>query len=94
MTSLSPEFFNLFKINENLFYAKSFLEGIYKEYGLIGRSQNVKDAYNIYKEGADFKYDYLCMYRLHRIFLDGYEKFNLKSELDRLYYVLFISHIF
>ena len=87
MASLSPEFLNLFKKNENLFYAKSFLEGICKEYGLIGRSQNVKEAYNIYKEGADFKYDYLCMYRLHRIFLDDYEKFKLKRnfELDRLY---------
>ena len=87
MESLSPEFMKLFQKNENLFYNKTFLEGICKEYGLMGRSQNVKEAYNIYKEGADFKYDYLCMYRLHRIFLDDYEKFKLKRnfELDRLY---------
>ena len=87
MESLSKEFFDLFKKNEKLFYAKPFLEGICKEYGLMGRSQNVKEAYKIYKDGADLQYDYLCMYRLHRIYLDDYGKFGLRRnyELDRLY---------
>ena len=87
MESLSKEFLDLFRKNENLFYAKTFLEGICKEYGLLGRSKNIKEAYKIYKDGADNKYDYMCMYRLHRIYLDDYEKFNLKRnyELDRLY---------
>ena len=87
MESLSGEFLDLFRKNENLFYAKTFLEGICKEYSLFGRNKNIKEAYKIYKEGADSKYDYMCMYRLHRIYLDDYEKFNLKRnyELDRLY---------
>ena len=87
MESLSPEFMKLFQKNENLFYNKTFLEGICKEYGLMGRTQDIKGAYKIYKNGADSNYDYLCMYRLHRIFFIDYEKFNLKKnfELDRLY---------
>jgi hypothetical protein len=87
MNSLSKEFLELFKKNENLFYAKSFLEGVCKEFGLMGRKQNIKEAYQIYKKGADFEYDYLCMYRLHRIFFLDYKKFNLQKnfELDRLY---------
>ena len=87
MDSLSNEFLSLLKKNEKFFYAKNFLEGICKEYGLLGRSKNINEAYKIYKEGADFKYDYMCMYRLHRIYLNDYEKFKIKRnfELDRLY---------
>ena len=87
MESLSPEFMKLFQKNENLFHHKSFLEGICKEYGLMGRTQDIKEAYKIYKIGADSNYDYLCMYRLHIIFFIDYEKFKLKKnfELDRLY---------
>ena len=87
MESLSPEFLNLFEKNQNIFYYKSFLEGICKEYGLMGRKQDIKEAFRIYKNGADFNYDYLCMYRLHRIFFIDYAKFKIKKnyELDRLY---------
>ena len=87
MESLSNEFMNLLRKNENLFYSKNFLEGICKEYGLLGRSKNINQAFKIYKDGADIKYDYMCMYRLHRIYLDDYEKFKLKKnyELERLY---------
>ena len=87
MESLSTEFLKLFKKNKHLFYAQSFLEGICKEYGLMGKLENIKEAYEIYKNGADNEYDYLCMYRLHRIFLEDYEKFGLEKnyELDRLY---------
>ena len=42
MESLSGEFLDLFRKNENLFYAKSFLEGICKEYGLLGRKKILK----------------------------------------------------
>lgn len=87
LESLSTEFINLFKANKNKFYAQSFLEGICKEYGLMGKSKDINEAFEIYKKGADFGYDYLCMYRLHRIFQVDYEKFKLKKneELDRLY---------
>ena len=85
--SLSGEFLILFEKNKHLFYAKSFFEGICKEYGLFSQKINIKEAYKIYKNGADFKYDYLCMYRLHRIYLFDYRKFDLERnfELDRLY---------
>lgn len=79
LESLSTEFINLFKANKNKFYAQSFLEGICKEYGLMGKSKDINEAFKIYKKGADFGYDYLCMYRLHRIFQVDYEKFKLKK---------------
>lgn len=87
LDSLSPEFLKIFKKNINLFYSQYFLEGICYEYGLLDKSMNKNKAFQIYKEAADFKYDYLCMYRLHRIFLTDYKDFGLKKnrDLDRLY---------
>ena len=87
MEGLSPEFLKLFQENSNLFYSQPFYEGISYEYGLFDKSKNVKKAYKIYKDAADFKYDYLCMYRMHRIFLIDYEKFGIKKneDLHRLY---------
>ena len=87
MESLSEEFLNLFKNNENLYHSKLFLEGICTEYGLMGRNKDIAKAFQIYKKGADSEYDYLCMYRMHRIYIDDYKKFNLirNFELDRLY---------
>ena len=84
---LYPEFLKLFKENINLFYSKPFLEGISYEYGLFDKPKNIKKALNIYKNAADFEYDYICMYRMHRIFLDDYEEFKLKKngDLHRLY---------
>ena len=87
MESLSPEFLKLFQENINLFYSRSFYEGIGYEYGLFGKSKNPSKAYKIYKDAADFKYDYLCMYRMHRIFIKDYEDFGVKknADLHRLY---------
>ena len=47
----------------------------------------MKMAFNIYKESADFEYDYLCMYRMHRIYLFDYNDFGVKKneDLHRLY---------
>jgi len=87
MQSLSPEFLKLFKDNINLYYSKPFLEGISYEYGLMEKPINKYKAFKAYKDGADNKYDYFCMYRLHRIFLNDYQIFNLERniDLDRLY---------
>ena len=87
MESLTPEFLKLFQENINLFYSQPFYEGISYEYGLFGKSKDVKTAFKIYKEAADFKYDYLCMYRMYRIYLIDYEKFGVKKneDLHRLY---------
>ena len=87
LEGLTPEFLKLFQENSNLYYFQSFLEGISYEHGLFGKSKDIKKAFKIYKEAADFKYDYLCMYRMHRIFLTDYEYFNIKKngDLHRLY---------
>ena len=57
----SSDFINLFKENSKLYYSKAFYEGIFKEYGLFGEARNKKEAFDIYKKGADDKNDYLCM---------------------------------
>ena len=87
MESLSPEFLKLFQENRNLFYSQPFYEGISYEYGLFDKSKNANKAFKIYKEAADFKYDYLCMYRMYRIYLKDYEEFGVKKneDLHRLY---------
>lgn len=87
LKELSPEFLKLFKENTNLFYSQSFLEGICYEYGLFNKSKDIVKAFKSYQDGADFKSDYLCMYRMHRIFLTDYKDFGLErnADLDRLY---------
>ena len=87
MESLSPEFLKLFQEKINLFYSQPFIEGISYEYGLFNKIKNTKMAFDIYKNAADFKYDYLCMYRMFRIYLVDYEDFGVKKNeiLYRLY---------
>ena len=87
MESLSPEFLKLFQENKNIFYSQPFYEAISYEYGLFGKSKNTNKAFKIYKDAADFKSDYLCMYRMYRIFLTDYEEFDIKKNEDlyRLY---------
>ena len=87
MEGLTPEFLKLFQENSKLYYSQPFLEGISYEYGLFDKSKNIKKAFKIYQDAADFKYDYLCMYRMHRIFLTDYEEFGIKKngDLHRLY---------
>ena len=87
MDCLTPEFLKLFKQNIHLFYSQPFIEGVSYEYGLFEKSIDIKKAYKIYKEAADFNYDYLCMYRMYRIYLTDYEQFGVKmnDEMFRLY---------
>ena len=87
MDDLSSQFLNLFKDNSKLFYSKPFLEGICNEYGLLDKSKNKNEAIKIYRDGADLKNDYLCMYRLHKIYSVDYKDFNLEknNNLDKLY---------
>ena len=87
LEGLTPEFLKLFHENSQLFYSKPFLDGISYEYGLFGKSKDIVKAFEIYKTAADFECDYLCMYRMHRIFLTDYEDFGIKKngDLHRLY---------
>ena len=87
LESLTPEFLKVFRSNINLFYSQPFVEGISYEYGLFGKSIDPNKALKIYKDAADYKYDYLCMYRMHRIYLADYNYFKIKKsgDLHRLY---------
>ena len=87
MDNLTSSFIKLFNDNSKLFYSQIFLEGISSEYGLFGKKKNKEDAFKIYKNGADSKNDYLCMYRLHRIYLTDYKDFNLNKDenLEKIY---------
>ena len=87
LQNLTPEFIKLFKENINLYYSPSFVEGLSYEYGFFNKSKDMKMALSIYKESADFEYDYLCMYRMHRIYLFDYNDFGIKKneDLHRLY---------
>ena len=87
LESLTPEFLKLFQENSHLFYSQPFLNGVSYEYGLFGKSKDIVKAFEIYKDAADNKYDYLCMYRMHRIFLTDYKDFKIKKngDLHRLY---------
>ena len=87
LEGLTPEFLKLFQENSHLFYSQPFLEGVSYEYGLFGKSKDIVKAFEIYKNAADKEYDYLCMYRMHRIFLTDYKDFGLQKNFDlhRLY---------
>ena len=87
LESLTPEFLKLFQENSHLFYSQPFLNGVSYEYGLFGKSKDIIKAFEIYKDAADNKYDYLCMYRMHRIFLTDYKDFGVpkNADLHRLY---------
>ena len=87
LESLTPEFLKLFQENSHLFYSQPFMNGVSYEYGIFGKSINMVKAFEIYKDAADNKYDYLCMYRMHRIFLTDYKDFGIQKngDLHRLY---------
>ena len=95
LESLTPEFLKLFQENSHLFYSQPFLNGVSYEYGLFGKSKDIVKAFEIYKDAADNKYDYLCMYRMHRIFLTDYKDFGVQKngDLHRLYLYKFFAYL-
>ena len=95
LESLTPEFLKLFQENSHLFYSQPFLNGVSYEYGLFGKSKDIVKAFEIYKDAADNKYDYLCMYRMHRIFLTDYKDFKIKKngDLHRLYLYKYFAYL-
>ena len=62
LDNLSSSFLTLFNDNINYFSNQSFREGLSYEYGLLGKIQDKDKTLNIYKDGANLKNDYLCMY--------------------------------
>ena len=82
LDNLSSSFLTLFNNNIKYFSNQSFLEGLSYEYGLMGKIEDKDKAFKIYKDGADLKNDYLCMYRLYMIYFNDYENFKLKKDGD------------
>ena len=82
LDNLSSSFLTLFNDNIKYFSNQSFLEGLSYEYGLMGKIEDKDKAFKIYKDGADLKNDYLCMYRLYMIYFNDYENFKLKKDGD------------
>ena len=75
-------------------YSK-FFEGLNYEYGINNKKQDLKIAFNIYKEGADKDIDVMCMYRLYHIYKNDFIKFNFPKR-NRIYekYYLFKTFSF
>ena len=92
---ISNEFLALLKDNNKLIHNQQFFEGLSYEYGLMGKIDNKAVALKIYKDGADLQNDYLCMFRLYRIYLNDYDKFYLKedTELKKLYLYKCIAYL-
>lgn len=91
MEGLTPEFLKKFKGDVNLFFSQLFVENISYEYGLFDKTIDVIKALKIYKDATDYKYDYLCIYRMNRFYLMDYNFFNVKKnwDLNRLNQIIF-----
>ena len=63
---------------------KKFFEGLNYEYGINNKSQDIKKAFDIYKEAADNSIDAMCMYKMYHIYKNEYNKFNL-GKRNRVY---------
>ena len=92
---ISSEFLALLKDSNKLIHNQKFFEGLSYEYGLMGQTNNKGVALKSYIDGANLQNDYLCMFRLYRIYLNDYEKFYLKKniELEKLYLYKCIAYL-
>ena len=59
---------------------KKFFEGLNYEYSLNNYPLDIKKAFDIYKTAADTSLDYLCMFRLYRIYKNEFTKFNIDKR--------------
>ena len=67
---------------------KKFFEGLNYEYGINNKTQDVKKAFEIYKDGADNDIDTMCMYKLYHIYKNEFIKFNIQKQnriLEKFY---------
>ena len=83
---LGPELTKLYISKKDKVYLKNFLEASQYEYGFFNNKIDLQKAFSIYKKYADL-HDYLCMYKMHVIYLCEYEKFNipLNRVLEKIY---------
>ena len=61
-----------------------FFEALSYEYGINNKSQDIKKAFEIYKESADNSVNPISMYKMYHIYKNEYNKFNLLKR-NRVY---------
>ena len=59
---------------------QKFFEGLNYEYGINSKTQDIKKAFEIYKDGADNDIDTMCMYKLYHIYKNEFAKFNIEKR--------------
>ena len=83
---LGPELKKIFVNKKDKVCIKNFLEASQYEYGFFDKEIDLQKAFSLYKKYADLN-DYLCMYKMHIIYLCEYEKFNVPFNrvLEKIY---------
>ena len=83
---LGPELRKIFDKKKDKINYKYFYEAAQYEYGFFDKEIDLTRAYLLYQKYADRK-DYLCMYKMHVIYLCEYKKFNVPFSrvLEKIY---------
>ena len=83
---LGPELKKIFDSKKDKVNYKNFYEAAQYEYGFFDKEIDLSKAFSLYKKYADLN-DYLCMYKMHIIYLCEYEKFDipLNRVLEKIY---------
>ena len=91
---LGPELRKIFDTKKDNTIYKNFLEGAQYEYGFFNTQIDLQKAFSIYKKYADLN-DYLCMYKMHVIYLCEYDKFNvtLNRVLEKIYLLKSFAYV-
>ena len=71
----------------------TFFEGLNYEYGINNYPQDLKKAFQIYKEAANNTIDSLSMFRMYHIYKNDYKKFNIPKRI-RIYEKFYIFKCF
>jgi len=90
---LGPELKKIFNSKKDKIIYKDFYEASQYEYGFFDKEIDLPKAFSLYKKYADL-HDFLCMYKMHIIYLCEYEKFNvpLSRVLEKIYLLKCFSY--
>ena len=83
------------KIISNSEFSK-FFEALDYEYGINNKTQDIKKAFEIYKQQADNTTDTLSMYKMYYIYRKEFKKFNIEQRnkiLERFYLFKCFSYL-
>ena len=91
---LGPELTKSFNNKKDKVFIKNFLEASQYEYGFFGKKIDLPMAFALYKKYADLD-DYLCMYKMHVIYLCEFEKFNVPFSrvLEKIYLLKCLAYL-